>query len=224
MLHRGRVHEVSGARGAELALSVAGTCRRSVFWVSDGRYGVLRRSGVAAYARADRIICVRVASRDEALWAAEQALRCAGADLVVAEMRRGPDLFESRRLQIAAQAGGGVGFVLIRGEVQSSAAQTRWHCEVAVEPGQDWVWRLTKNKQGLPGAWSVRGDPDPRLTHPPDLLPAGSLLAGRLPTGLPPADTSSADTSPADPSNALTLTTTACPAPAAAAAGSLAPA
>ena len=205
VLRHGRLHEATGPLGHALALSLAAYSERSVFWVSDYRHGLPRARGMAAFASPHRIINTRVASRDEALWAGEQALRCAGTELVVIETRRGPDLFESRRLQIAALVGGGLGLVLIRGEVQSSAAQTRWECSAAHEPGQDWHWRLLKNKQGVPGEWAVRGDPDPALTYPPDLLPS--------------------DLAPTpDKHNAFTLTTTARAASPAAAARPLSPA
>lgn len=197
----GRLHEVVGAQGRALALSLASQCLGRTFWVSERTSGVLRAAGLRTFISPDTLTFIHVAGRDEALWASEQALRCAGAGLVVVELRRGPDLFESRRMQIAARIGGGLGLAVIRGPAQSSAAQTRWSCAMSSELGHEWRWRLLKNKWGVPGEWSVRGDPDPVLTHPPDLVPADL-----------------------SPSHAFTLATTACAASATTAAGSLAPA
>ena len=97
-------------------------------------------------------LCV---SRQEILWAAEQSLRLLKNGSVIVELDDGPDLKESRRLQIAAEEGGALGVILIRGRAQTSAAQTRWFCEALAEENAQWVWRLTKNKTGEICAWRV---------------------------------------------------------------------
>ena len=103
-----------------------------------------------------RIILAMCVSRTEILWAAEQALRSPASACVVAELGDGPDLRESRRLQIAAEEGGSIGLVLIGGRASSSAAETRWRCEASSEADLAWVWTLIKNRKGKPGAWRAR--------------------------------------------------------------------
>ena len=100
-----------------------------------------------------RLITCGCISRKEILWSTEQALRSRGAGFVVAELRQGPNLHESRRLQLAAEAGRTVGLILIERGAQSSASQTRWHCEPAKE--EQWRWQLIKNKAGRLGTWTV---------------------------------------------------------------------
>lgn len=168
-----RVHEVTGSLRTSLALAVIAKSTGRIFWVAiGGRSRSLRARGLRPYGDPAHLILVETANRDETLWAAEQALRCRGAGAVIIDIDKGPDLSESRRLQIAAQVGGGIGLVLIRRHAQSSACQTRWHCESEEGSEYDWVWSLTRNKRGRPRAWSVRGDPPEHLVHPPDLCPS----------------------------------------------------
>jgi hypothetical protein len=67
------------------------------------------------------------AGHDERVWAADLALRCCGVLAVVMDGSR-LTMSESRRLQLAAGVGGGIGLVARpwweRGEL--SAARTRW--------------------------------------------------------------------------------------------------
>jgi protein ImuA len=102
----------------------------------------------------------------EALWAAEEGLR-AGRVAVVAEVDA-LDLTASRRLQLAAEAGGGPGFVLRRGAGgrTASAARSRWR--VAAAPGDDrlpvgvgrsrWQVTLARCRGGREGDWLLEWD------------------------------------------------------------------
>jgi len=171
-LAKRRVHEIEGVSALGFAFALTGNVQGLSFWIArDGKARSLRARGLQAFFDPAHLTCVQTANRSENLWAAEEALRCRGAGLVILQIDTGPNLFESRRLQIAAQAGGTIGLVIIGRRAQSSAAQTRWQCTSSVDPDQDWQWELTKNKQGRLGKWTVRGDPDPTLTTPPDLLP-----------------------------------------------------
>ena len=203
---RGRIHEAMGPSGASLALALASQMQGKVLWIGEPRHArALRAQSCDAFARADRFILIQTANRGETLWAGEEALRCKGAELVVLHMALGPDLFESRRLQIAAQTGGTLGLVLTARRAQSSAGQSRWDCRPSSHEGADWVWQSTKNRRGRLGAWRVGGDPPPTHTYPLDLLPTS--LKNRCPDHVP----------------AITLQTAPCPLPAATAAGPLVP-
>jgi len=86
------------------------------------------------------------------------------------QLTLGPDLRESRRLQLAAEQGKGLGLILIERRAQTSSAQTRWMCQpqIPLEPASNeagqqngtcsgpWLWELTKNKSGIVGRWSVK--------------------------------------------------------------------
>jgi protein ImuA len=171
-----RVHEAEGPTARAFALVLAGKVEHLTFWIATGdKARSLRARAVNAYLNPESLICIEVANRREGLWAAEEALRCRGAGLVVLQISTGPDLFESRRLQIAAQAGGTLGLIVIERRAQSSAAQTRWQCDSIPNKGadrsEDWHWSLSKNKQGQCGSWRVCGVPSARSTLPPDLIP-----------------------------------------------------
>ncbi|GLQ19489.1 hypothetical protein GCM10007854_04440 [Algimonas porphyrae] len=196
-----------GPSGASLALALASQMQGKVLWIGEPRHArALRAQSCEAFARADRFILIQTANRGETLWAGEEAMRCKGAELVVLHVALGPDLFESRRLQIAAQVGGTLGLILIGRRAQSSAAQSRWSCQPSPHEGADWVWRSTKNRRARPGAWRVSGDPPPAQAYPLDLLPTS--LTNAHPDHVP----------------AFTLQTAPCPLPAATPAGPLVPA
>jgi len=166
-LARSRVHEVTGRAADGFVLSVLGSARntnmeRNIIWTGrQGRIASLCPLAMNRFFDPARLITCGCISRKEILWSTEQALRSRGAELVVAEMRQGPNLRESRRLQLAAESGRTLGLILIEKGAQSSASQTRWHCEpVLREPANDaagdrWSWQLLKNKAGRLGTWEV---------------------------------------------------------------------
>ena len=137
-----------------------------------------------------RLISVEALSRKEILWATEQALSSRGASVVVAELGRGPDLMESRRLQISAEKGKTLGLIRIGKTVQSSAAQTRWNCcavlpsdvvtpdmvanDHAVSGDHIWKWEMTKNKNGQTGCWTVGWRRHANDSGHVDMVPAAS--------------------------------------------------
>jgi protein ImuA len=87
-----------------------------------------------------------------ALWAMEEALRAPAVGLVVAEIED-LDLTASRRLQLAAEAGGGLGLLLRRdaGGLPPTASVSRWR--IAAQPGGDGATGLSSRLSlNLPGA------------------------------------------------------------------------
>jgi len=155
-LARGRLHEAMGPASFSLGLCAGASAVGPIFWTGLHRdVAGLRARGIAKFFDPNRLIQCVAANRKETLWCGEEALRCKGAGLVILQMNTGPDLFESRRLQIASQIGGGLGIVLIGKRAQSSAAQTRWYCTSHPHLPGHWVWDLTKNKSGRLGHWSV---------------------------------------------------------------------
>ena len=161
-LAKGRVHEVMGDSADMFAVLTASRLTGPIIWIGLARdIGSLAPTALQDYIDPARVILTEGISRSEVLWAAEQALRAPCAQCVVVELSNGPNLRESRRLQIAAQEGGGIGLVIIHGRAHTSACETRWHCAASKTGDQSWTWTLTKNRKGEPGRWLAsweRGD------------------------------------------------------------------
>lgn len=159
-LKRGRVHEITGRAADSFALIVASKLSGPIVWIGQARdVGSLMPMALGEFIDPSRMLLTEGINRKEVLWAAEQVLRCKAAGLVVIQLRIGPDLYESRRLQIAAEQGGGLGVILIDRLAQSSAADTRWNCRPLAANdahlSERWIWSLTKNKSGPTGQWQV---------------------------------------------------------------------
>ena len=158
----GKIHEACGEARDMFPLVAARALAGPVFWLGLRRtLASLSPTGLGHYIDPSRLLTVVGDDRRQLLWAAEQSLAMKGAALVVLELRDGPNLRESRRLQVAAEARGGLGIVLIERWAQSSAAQTRWLCEPlpateSAEGAEEWIWRNTKNRAGSPGTWRLR--------------------------------------------------------------------
>lgn len=155
-LRKGRIHEVSGPGADMFAILAAAEQARGIVWMGLYRDIIsLCPTGVQAYLDIKDMILVEAVSRGELLWAADQALRAQGSFCVILEMPDMLSLKESRRLQLAAEQGGGIGLILLRGGVSTSAAQTRWYCAPTVATTPTWNWRCEKGKNGETGAWRV---------------------------------------------------------------------
>ena len=156
-LSKERVHEVTGEAADLFAVAAAARTSGPIVWIGLARdVGSLAPTSLQSFLDPARIILAICVSRKEILWSAEQALRSPTAACVVAEIGDGPDLHESRRLQIAAEEGGSIGLLLISGRTSSSAAETRWLCETSSESDLAWVWTSIKNRKGKLGAWQAR--------------------------------------------------------------------
>lgn len=155
-LAKGRVHEVTGDSADMFAVLTASRLTGPIIWIGLARdIGSLAPTALQDFIDPARVILTEGISRSEVLWAAEQALRARCAPCVVIELSGGPNLRESRRLQVAAQQGGGLGIILIHGRAHTSACETRWHCAASCSGENAWLWSLTKNRRGELGTWHV---------------------------------------------------------------------
>lgn len=75
----------------------------------------------------DRLLLVQPSDERQALWVTTESLRCRGVGACVAPVTRLP-MLHARRLQLAAERGGGVGLLLRPAQAVSRpyAAKTRW--------------------------------------------------------------------------------------------------
>lgn len=101
------------ASGAATLSLVTGrhVCRDGRVVLIDGRRQLFPLSLQLLGFDLSRIVMIRPSSETEALWACEEALRCEGIGLVWASIERLSSL-RFRRLQLAAETGAGVGFLL----------------------------------------------------------------------------------------------------------------
>lgn len=155
-LRRGRIHEVRGPGADMFVILAAAEQSRGILWIGLHRdIRSLCPTGVQVYLDIDDLLLVEAVSRGELLWAADQALRADGGFCVILEMPDMLSLKESRRLQLAAEQGGGIGLLILRSGVGTSAAQTRWNCAPVASDAPSWAWCCEKGKNGEAGAWRV---------------------------------------------------------------------
>lgn len=144
-----------------LARAQAALPGRSVLWIApepDAYPPGLARLGLSAAG----LILVRAPRQADGLWAAEEGLRCPAIGGVLL-FGAAPDLTAARRLQLAAETGGGIG-LLLRADDENpgpTAALTRWRLAARAspeagphhlgEPG--WEIALLRARGGRPGAW-----------------------------------------------------------------------
>nr|WP_197501468.1 hypothetical protein [Hyphomonas sp. Mor2] len=157
-LRHGRMHEVRGAGADMFAVLAAAAHGQPIVWMGLHRDIVtLNPTGLQAWLKVEDVILVEAVSRGELLWAADQALRAAGGFCVILDMPDRLSLKESRRLQLAAEQGGGIGLMLLRGPASTSAAQTRWDCQPCCTDPPSWEWVCVKGKNGETGRWRMTG-------------------------------------------------------------------
>ena len=158
---------------------------RSVLWIApepDAYPPGLARLGLSAAS----LILVRAPRPADALWAAEEGLRCPaiGAVLTFGDV---PDLTAARRLQLAAETGGGIGLLLRPDDASPgpTSALTRWRLSATPSPqagphhlGEPaWEIALLRARGGRPGAWV--GEWDAARGELRTLAPAQSVPAVR---------------------------------------------
>jgi protein ImuA len=183
-LARGALHELTAQRPGDggavtdfcaallgrILEDRAGTRKKPVLWCLQDRAidaGEIYPPGLA-WLRLDaaRLLAVRARRDTDVLWTMEEGLRCTGLAAVVGEVRAA-DLTASRRLQLAAEAGG-IPALLLRPAsdvADPSAAMTRWRIAAAPsrprgwaaaldEPGPACWWAtLFRCRGGAPGRW-----------------------------------------------------------------------
>jgi protein ImuA len=132
----------------------------------------------------DRLMIVRVPHPRDLLWGFEEALKSPAVAVVLGELPESAgaaDLTATRRLSLAARAGGGIGLLLRhRPGGIATAAMTRW--EVAAAPSRPdrygglgrtaFALSLNRNRRGPCGRWIVSWD-HAEHSFMPQALPLG---------------------------------------------------
>jgi protein ImuA len=129
----------------------------------------------------ERLILVRVPRPVDVLWACEEALKSSGVAIVIAELPQAGDAADftaTRRLTLAAHAGGGLGILLRHRPLPiATAATTRW--QVAAAPSTPdrfgglgrtaFDLSLNRNRRGRCGRFIVCWDHHERAFLPQTL-------------------------------------------------------
>lgn len=145
------------ARHAGLVLWIGRRCWPSVWTLAA--FGAPEDARLIA-----RSVLVDPPDPDDALWAAEQGLRCRDVGVVVAD-GAGLTMAATRRLQLAAGASAALALIARPPweQKQLSAAASRWIVETRAEdPGPAWLVRAARCRAGAvrgesaPGVWVVR--------------------------------------------------------------------
>lgn len=161
-LARGGFHELLGDQGAITSFLAALLGRQKaiqhVLWISSN--ADLYPGGLAQLGLSHRRVTIAwTRQTDNRLWAAEEALKDLPGGAVVAEVEQA-HLTETRRLQLAAESSGSIGF-LIRRDRQPSATLTRWLVEPTRSRDLRHTWRLTLERvRGAEsgGSWVLEFD------------------------------------------------------------------
>lgn len=161
-LARGGLHEVVGDQGAVASfLAALLGCQKAiqqVLWITPSPD--IYPAGLAQLGLSHRRLTIAwTRQADNRLWAAEEALKDLPNGAVVAEVEQA-DLTETRRLQLAAEASGSIGF-LVRRDRQPSAALTRWLVEPARSRDLRHTWRVTLERVRAAeagGSWVLEFD------------------------------------------------------------------
>jgi protein ImuA len=207
-LSLGALHEIAGGGngaldGAAAALFAAGIAARTkgkVLWCivrADLFAPALAQAGLSA----DRVIYVEAGDDRTVLACMEEGLRHGGPSVVIAEIAR-LTMTASRRLQLAAEGGGGIGLALRRWRRQTeatdfgqpTAATTRWRVSVLPStplpvPGvgrHRWLVELIRARAGESADFELEAcDDTGRLGVPADLAhrPAAAESRGRGASG-----------------------------------------
>jgi protein ImuA len=149
----GALHEVTPAGPLQLGAAFGFAVAVTALAVADGRHVLLIETDFGALEGGnpygpgldlfglplDRVLLMRVAHPRDALWAFEEALKCPALAAIVAELPEAgaaADPVATRRLSLAAQAGGGLGLLLRhRPSPLPTAAMTRWQVAGALSQG-----------------------------------------------------------------------------------------
>ena len=169
-------HEVAGlpgdrggAFGFALGLLVRLGGKAPILWCqrSDaaGETGTLYAPGLADFGLvAERLLVVRAQNTAQVLWVMEEGLRSSGLAAVVGEVDE-VGFADSRRLQLAAEAGGVTALTIVPHQTAISGAVTRWSVASSGRREADrWEWAprwhvaLTRARGGAPAQWELEWD------------------------------------------------------------------
>lgn len=197
----GALHEIAAAGEAHVAAAAGFALRltsfrgageahepgmtKNVVWVAEdmvlAESGALYGPGLDAFGLTpERLLTVTAARRRDLLWAMEEALRCRAVGAAIGELRHGAlDSVTVRRLSLAAGESGALALLLRASPPHdASTAATRWI--VAAAPHDGFALRLTRNRRGPLGSWTLQwSEDDERFVPATHAQPVAAPAADR---------------------------------------------
>jgi protein ImuA len=167
----------TGSGAMTLALAVAARLvgdAGSLVVLDEGDFYPVGAAGLGV--PLDRTVVVRTDDSAGRLWAWEQALRAPGVTVTLGRLDRVDDRV-ARRLQLAAEAGGGLGFLIRPPDARSATwAGTRIEVDGVAGSGHRPDWRLrVRVTRGQAGAREATAEVE--LTHEARPVPVAAELA-----------------------------------------------
>lgn len=131
-------------------------------WVSETNYvfpPALRLFNIEPH----QLLFFHTRSTKESLWVIEEALKCKGLRIVIAELKE-INFLQSRRFQLAVEASGATGFLLNLNpkKLTTTACVSRWQIHASPSNSLDglpgigwprWTVELQKIRNGTKGSW-----------------------------------------------------------------------
>lgn len=160
LLAPARFHEAGGLGRSSFALYQAQRHQGPLFWILPRHETTRPMPRGLPEGLSERLHLIEARNETELLWATEEVLRARPSGFVIAEPTKALSLTAGRRLQLAAEAGGTTGLLLIREGQGCNAAETRWKCDPLAGPADSTRhrWSLIKNKSGTLKDWTVHWD------------------------------------------------------------------
>jgi len=175
----GRVHELCGRSRRVLAAMICGLAAGPVIWgQSAWQRDRLYPPGMVPFCDPGQILVARGHKPVDLLWTVEESLRSGAVAVAIAELQDPPGLTPVRRLQLAAEAGGGraIGLLLTPGSGGAPGVESRWQIEPA--PGGGWHAHRLRARMEPEARLHLHRGPDGAFLTRPAGLGAGQQ-AGR---------------------------------------------
>ena len=158
------VHEVCGELATWFSVLIASRTKGPVLWCLDScRRDKVYGPGLEAMGfNLERLILAQCCGVKEMLWVTEQGLRSPAVGFVISELMKPVSLIESRRLQLAAEAGRTFGLILRltgRGSrLVPSTTASRWRVEPAPNGIRRFILEHCRGSMVSGNEWEVRYD------------------------------------------------------------------
>ncbi len=132
----------------------------AIWFVEDWMHESVNPLGLQVHCDPHQVLVGKCRNATDVLAATEEALRSGVVSLVIAELTQSLSLTAGRRLQLAAEAGGSTGLMIVRDGMGSNATQTRWQVSPIyhVNDSTRMRWSLIKNKSGTCMDWGISWD------------------------------------------------------------------